>query len=388
MSSATPKITNARRAAGAAALTQHLVERTRLLALGLFFVSGVSALIYEVAWVRMLSLSFGVSVYAVSTVLSVYMGGFALGSWLFGRRASHPLALAWAARFNLPPALVRYVALQAGIGVYALLTPALFGGLTTLYAAAGQSGMLSPASGAVLRIVLAVLALVVPTTLMGGTLPVLSQYLASWRPGRARVIGSLYAANTLGAVLGTLAAGLVLIRFAGTHAAIYVAAVLDLLVALVAVRALRGIEPEGAAESATDATADTRIQAPPRPLSRKQKRNAARAEAAAASVPAQAAAPITARQRQIVLWGYALSGFAALGYQVVWTRLLSIFTLNAVFSFTIMLATFLAGLAIGSSVLAGRSAKVRRPLTVFGALQLATGISAILVLFVFAKLPT
>jgi spermidine synthase len=89
-----------------------------------------------------------------------------------------------------------------------------------------------------------------------------------------------------------------------------------------------------------------------------------------------------------VLWGFALSGFAALGYEVIWTRLLSIFSLNAVFSFTIMLTTFLVGLAAGGALAARRVDRAPDPLRLFGYLELAIGVCAILVLYIFAKLPT
>jgi spermidine synthase len=385
MSSATPKITNARRAAGAAA-ARRSAQRVTALALALFFLSGASSLIYEVAWVRLLSLAFGVSVYAVSTVLSVFMGGLALGSWLYGRRATRSPRIAALAQLDVHPALLLYAALQAGIGVYALLTPALFSGLTGLYAWVGRGAALGPTSAAILRIALAALALLVPTVLMGGTLPALSQFLAREPAARGRTIGNLYAINTLGAVLGTLAAGLLLIRFVGTSAAIYAAALIDLLVAAAAIWWLRGmyLEPQpGLAPAAERAGAA-------RPSSRKGKRAATHSQPGDISA-VQAAAPSSApnaRQRRLILAGYGLSGFAALGYQVVWTRLLAIFTLNAVFSFTIMLATFLAGLALGSALMSRRIDRVQRPLALFGALQLAIGLCGVLVLFVFAKLPT
>jgi spermidine synthase len=381
MSSATPKITNARRAAGAAA-ARRSTQRVTALALALFFLSGASSLIYEVAWVRLLSLAFGVSVYAVSTVLSVFMGGLALGSWLFGRRATRPPRIAALAKLDVHPALLLYAALQASIGVYALLTPALFAGLTGLYAWAGRGAALGPTSAAVLRIALAALALLVPTILMGGTLPALSQFLARDPAARGRTIGNLYAINTLGAVLGTLAAGLLLIRFVGTSAAIYAAALIDLLVAAAAIWWLRGmyLEPQPGLAPAAERAGEARLS------SRKGKRAAALSQPGDNSA-VQAGAP-DARQWRLILAGYGLSGFAALGYQVVWTRLLAIFTLNAVFSFTIMLATFLAGLALGSALMSRRIDRVQRPLALFGALQLAIGLCGVLVLFVFAKLPT
>ncbi|MBC8076579.1 MAG: fused MFS/spermidine synthase, partial [Chloroflexales bacterium] len=97
---------------------------------------------------------------------------------------------------------------------------------------------------------------------------------------------------------------------------------------------------------------------------------------------------ISPAQQRLVLAGFALSGFAALGYQVVWTRLLAIFTMNAVFSFAIMLTVFLAGLALGGWLLSTGVNRVQRPLALFGGFELAIGLSGVLVLYVFARLPT
>lgn len=351
------------------------------LALSLFFLSGLSALIYEMAWVRLLSLSFGVSVYAVSTVLSVFMGGLALGGWMFGRQIKRQRQLSFLQRFALHPGLALYIALQIGIGVYALLTPWLFHGLTNVYVWASRMAGLESGQAAILRIVLAALALLIPTTLMGGTLPALSQFLTAYQRERSQAIGALYTVNTLGAVLGTLLAGLLLIRFFGTTMAIISAAIIDLLIAGLAIWGLSGlIEPVQA-----ETTSYRPIQPEP---NRQQRRKAARRSASkAADTPGVIAAP-GERQRKIVLISYTISGFTALAYQVVWTRLLAIFSLNAVFSFTIMLATFLTGLALGSALLTRRVEYMRRPMALFGGLQLALGVCAILVLFVFARLPS
>lgn len=189
----------------------------------LFFLSGASGLIYEVAWFRLLSLTFGVSVYAASAVLTAYMGGLALGSLAFGRIA---------ARSRAPLRL--FALLQAGVGLYALLTPLLFAQLTSVYVWAFR--LLQPGDGAfvALRVALAMLVLLPPTFLMGGTLPALSRLLAEREREHGRSLGTLYAVNTLGGVIGTLAAGIFLIQLVGTSATLALAGAIDLAVAAAA----------------------------------------------------------------------------------------------------------------------------------------------------------
>src|SRR5262245_59479992 len=187
------------------------MRRSRLhrLALALFFFSGASALVYEVTWVRLLSLGFGVSVYAISAVLTAFMGGLALGGWLFGRAA--------ASRAE-PGALLRlYALIQLGAGLCALLVPLAIAQLTGLYVWVDRQ--LAPGFYAfnLMRFGLAALALLIPTTLLGGTLPVMSQLLARQEERRGGDLGALYAANTFGGVLGACAAGLFLIRWLGVQ---------------------------------------------------------------------------------------------------------------------------------------------------------------------------
>src|SRR5712664_2723289 len=149
-----------------------------------FFLSGATALVYEVVWLRMLSLVFGHTVHAVTTVLIVFMGGLALGSAMFGgltRRLRRPI--------------MTYGWLELGIGTWAALVPALFGWSAAwypdLFRAFGRSYAVLPwiqfAIGSAL--------LLVPTTFMGGTLPVLSQAMAGPERRVGRLVGGLYAAN-------------------------------------------------------------------------------------------------------------------------------------------------------------------------------------------------
>jgi spermidine synthase len=368
-------------------------SRLRLFALALFVLAGISALIYEVTWVRLLSLDFGVSVYAVSAVLTAFMAGLALGSWLFGR-----LAARLATRPDGGALLALYALLLIGVAACGLLAPLVFRQLAGLYVWIYQRFEPDFYTFNLLRFGLAALALCVPTSLMGGTLPVISQLLArsdlrgsDRLRGRGSDLGALYAANTFGGVIGACASGLLLIRWLGVQGTIELAVAIDLLcagVAFVISRQLEDGRPTGRAEDREPRTKNR--GATRRSGGRQTKRQSATETPAAQHAPQFSIlnSQLSISTQRLVLWSFALSGFAALGYEVIWTRLLSIFSLNAVFSFTIMLTTFLVGLALGGALMARRVDRVQRPLELFGSLQLAIGICAILVLFVFAKLPT
>jgi spermidine synthase len=367
----------------------------------LTLLSGASALIYEVGWFRLLSLSFGVSVYAASAVLIAFMGGLALGSWLVGRRADGEGAEGRRAALRL------YAALQIGIGLYALATPFLFAQIGGLYLRLDD--LLAPDRGGAmaLRLLLALLVLLPPTTLMGGSFPALSRAYTRSGGARGRDLGLLYALNIFGGVSGALAAGLGFIPLLGVTATIWIAGALDLLAGIVGIVLVRGLA--GALDLPAAPVEVRHSTDAPRESRRKQRRAAATraagaqagsggrvvvggaaggGQAALSAAPAVAAPLITLAPTRVALIGFALSGFASLGYQVVWTRLLAIFSLNAIYSFTVMLATFLTGLALGSLIGRRRADRAAQPLALFGWLQVAIAISGVLVLFVFARLPT
>jgi spermidine synthase len=372
-------------------------SRLQTIALLLFFLGGVSALVYEVTWVRLLSLSFGVSVYAVSAVLTAFMGGLALGSWLFGR-----LAARIDAGSGDPGALLRlYALIQVGVGVCALLAPPLFGLLSGLYVWVYRQFTPDFYTFNLIRFGLAALVLLAPTSLMGGTLPIMGQLLGRQEASRGGALGGLYAASTFGGVVGAFATGLFLIRLFGVQNTIYLAAATDWIVAGVAfVLAQSGrTRTENHPEGTRPRTKSQEPQAASRGAKAKSKEQRTKNSA----VPntqheARTTQPVarfsilnsqfSISAERLVLWGFALSGFASLGYEVVWTRLLAIFSLNAVFSFTIMLTTFLVGLAVGGAIAARRVDRSAQPLALFGTLELAIGVSTILMLFVFAKLPS
>jgi spermidine synthase len=321
----------------------------RAAVLALFFVSGIAALIYQVTWVRQATLVFGVSMYAYSMVLTAFMGGSALGSYVASR---------WVDRLARP--LRVYALLQLGIAGFGLLTPYLLTALMPFYAQLAQAlppdtPLLTP-----LRLVFSLLVLLPPTLLMGATLPVMARAYAAVRGRVGSDVGQLYTAETLGAALGCALAGLLLIRLWGVQATVLLAVAINLLSAAGAWWLSRHTSP------------------PPIPTDETKLTNR---HSHAHSQFTVHYSPFT------ILLAYALSGFAALGYEVVWTRMLAIFTLNAVFSYTIMLTTFLGGLMLGGWIGATWVRRHRATLPHFGTIQLALSLAALSTLYLFWFVP-
>jgi spermidine synthase len=306
-------------------------SRSTFVALCLLFVcSGACGLTYQVLWLRLLSLVFGVTVHAASTVLAAFMAGLALGSLLAERlaRRGHPLRV--------------FAGLEAGIAVAALATPAMLGAAEGLYrplsAVAGDSLWVLTAG----RFVASFAVLLVPTVLMGATLPVLSR-ADLVRASGAR-LGTLYAVNTTGALAGALLTGYVLIGGIGIQRTFYLAAALNLAVAGVA-WGLSRRDPLPVVEGS--GTGPEKF------------------------VPGDAV-PAT-----VVIAAMAVSGVASLALEIVWFRILVQFLPATSYAFTTMLATVLAGIAIGSA-LASRA--LTRPRNWSVVLAASLGATSIVVL--------
>src|SRR4030095_11885759 len=204
-------------------------SHSTLLLIGLCFIfSGATGLIYEVLWARMLGLVFGATTLAVSTVLAAFMGGLALGSALAGRLAP---------RIKKP--LSTYGWMEIGVAIFALLVPFLFSLVDNLYALIWQKFHPGFFAFSVWRFALSCILLLVPTTLMGATLPVLSAALLNSFGYDANSVTRLYTCNLAGAILGTLAAGFVLLPTLGVRTTILVAATINIIIGLVAVAAQR-----------------------------------------------------------------------------------------------------------------------------------------------------
>ena len=360
------------------------------------FLSGASGLIYQVLWVRILSLTFGVTTAAVTTVLAGFMAGLALGSYVAGRVAD---------RVRQP--LLLYGAIELGIGALGLLTPRAFGALPGVYEWLPwtDAASVEPVwQGRAVRLALAFTIVLVPTTLMGGTLPVVvrSSLLRSTRLHRD--VGLLYAANTCGAILGTLAAGFVLIGTYGLQATATVAATGNFAAAGVAVALAALVRPSGAPPDAgapagdmglsrQDAGQGLRTSSEPEHLPGPGRVPGPRPAGEPGNHPgasergAAGAEPAAPRYLQgVVAWAYALSGFCALAYEVVWTRLLSLFFDGTTYPFTIMLATVLAGIAAGSAAASPLLSRRRNWGLVFAILEALLGLSVVAGIWAFSRL--
>lgn len=287
----------------------------------LFFLSGFSALIYELLWLRQLGLIFGNSVYATATVLTAYMAGLGFGAWWFGRKAEscgNPVRL-----FGI---------LVCATGLYALLVPLLFHLLSMTHILAYRSISSSALFLIPLRFALAVGIMIVPTALMGGTLPVLVRGLPRTRQGFGSSLGLLYGLNTLGAVAGLLASGFFLIPAMGLRSTNLLAVACNVAIGLAAFGLAGRLPPPE--EILPEAQAHDRRET---------------------LFP-------TAR---ISLLATALSGFLALALEVVWFRTLVLVFGSTTYSFCAMLSVFLLGLAAGSLVFSRLIDRTRRPMLLF-----------------------
>ncbi len=324
----------------------------------LFFLSGAAGLVYELVWTRQLIFVFGGTTYALTTVLVAFMGGLGLGSYLAGRWSR------W-----IRHAGRAYGLLEIGIGLYALLLPVLLPLAEPVYRAlylhvAGQPWLLSAA-----RFGISCTLLLLPTTLMGATLPLLVVFSRGLGGGFGENVAKLYGTNTLGAVFGTLATGFLLIPRLGLSLTSTVAAVTNLLVGALALVSLRGGRPD----TVRPGPAPERIGA----------RKRSPAPAGTASSPA----PLPPGLRRLVLVVFALSGFSAMVYQVAWTRALIISLGSSTYSFTCILAAFILGLAAGSLALSSRIDRWSHPLAVLGVMQLLIGMISVLIAPAYGAIP-
>jgi spermidine synthase len=291
----------------------------------LFVASGCAALIYEIVWFQLLQLAIGSSAISLGVLLSAYMGGMCLGSLLLPRYvspAAHPIRV--------------YAALELGIGIFGILALLGIPLMDRLYAAAAVSGPLN----IVLRALVAAICLAPPTLLMGASLPAMARWVRGTAEG-VSWLGFFYGGNIAGAVFGSLLAGFYLLRVFDMATATAVAALLNGTVAavgfLLARRTSYSEDGVGTPRSAAGAPAGLVT---------------GRAEPARGS-----AADLGVRPPWVFLT-ISISGMCALGAEVVWTRLLALMMGATVYTFSIILAVFLAGLGIGSAV-GSRVARVR-----------------------------
>jgi spermidine synthase len=317
--------------------------RKSLLVLLIFTLSGAAGLVYEIVWSRQLVLVFGNTTQAVTAILTGFFGGLAIGAFVGGRLAD---------RVRSP--LRMYGILELLLVGVVLLTPLSFRLINDVY-----QGIYPSIEGTpwlpILRLVLAVLAVSPATILMGATFPSLVRHFTR-AAGLSVAFGRLYAANTIGAIAGTLMAGIVLIELFGLSGALRVGAGCSLIAGLSALWLARG--------SATDGTTAPAPLPTPAP--------------AAPGDPASTlgSTPSIARPQLALIVAF-LSGLTSLAYQVTWTRLLASGTGNTTYVFTVILAIFLTGIAIGALLYNLLRSRFGDPVRLLAFTQIALAVLAI-----------
>ncbi len=304
--------------------------------IGIFILSGAAGLVYEIVWSRQLVLVFGNTTQAVSAILTGFFGGMAIGASLGGRiadRVRSPLRL--------------YGLLELALVAIVLITPLTFGLINDAY-----RGLYPVLEGtpflALARLLLAVLALAPATIMMGATFPALVRHFTR-SAELSQAFGRLYSANTLGAVAGTLLAGLVLIEVAGLSGALRIGALFSGFAGLVALWLAR---------------ADT-----------------SKAELPVAHSEPERVTYASATGRSRIIWlplvvGF-VSGLTSLGYQVTWTRLLTSGTGGLTYVFTVILALFLVGIALGAATYNAFRPRIKDPVRLLAISQIAVAVLSV-----------
>jgi len=307
----------------------------------IYFVSGACSLIDEVVWARLLKLSIGNTVYASSVVVSVFMGGLAIGAWLMGR---------WGGRIKRP--LPVYAGIELLITVLVLLSPKAIGVMDAFYRWLWQTAHPSHAVLIVVQTVLSALVLLCPTILMGSTLPLLARVVAKVKAEAGSLVGRLYALNTLGAALGCFLAGFVLIRSVGVMETLYIAGFMNLGVALSAylLHRLSG-------ELQT-------IPAVPEPVER---------------VPEPPMVmPSGSGRLTFLAVGFFFSGLACIAYELMWMRSI-VHSMGAfTYVFSAVLTVYLIGNVMGTAIASAVVRTSRNPGAVYAGVFLVLGLCGVL----------
>jgi spermidine synthase len=295
----------------------------RRLLLPLFFLSGISALLYQIVWLKYLGFVFGNTVYAAATLIAVYLAGLGIGAFLFGRQS-------WPRR-----PLLAYALVEALIGALAAFSPNAFALIDRLYIASFQQWLDAPATLALARIGAAALVLLPPTLLMGGTLPLLVRAFREEGSESGHAVAALYAANTFGATAGVALAGFFTIPSVGLLTTIFVGVLINF--ALAAAAALLGFRTKDRSLADAAIERDT---------------------------------PLIATGATFVLTIALLTGLTSIADEVFWSRILVLHLGSSVYAYSLMLFSFLIGLAIGSAIIDRRIARADAP-KVLGLLQIS-----------------
>ncbi len=311
----------------------------------LFFLSGITGLVYEVLWAKYLSLLLGHTAQAHTIVLATFLGGLALGNIVLGpqadRVANHLRLYGW---------------LELGIGLLGLLSPLSLHLLADLYIAIASQHMLPSMLALVLRLCLCLGVLLLPAMLMGGTLPALSRFAAHSLSQLEATVSWFYFLNSAGAVLGAIVAGFILIPTFGLDFSTSITASVNI--------AIGGLSL-GLRARSTQHDQLSSVQLAP-----------------------QENKPLVNPSRAVIIYSAVfLSGFVALAYEIAWIRLLALVLGSSTYSFSLMLAAFIAGIALGSYLISRRILPHVGSYVLFGIAELGIGVSIIATLPLYERLP-
>jgi len=337
----------------------------------------MTGLIYEMVWTRWLVLIFGSTTFAISTVLTVFMAGLGFGSFLFGRmmiRRKNPLLI--------------YAILEAAIGGYALLLPFFLPIIESLYGWIWTSFNLQFYTFSLVRFFLMALVLIIPTTLMGATLPVLGHFMSGNVKGAGYTLGFLYFLNTSGAILGCFAGGFILLPLIGLFKTTLFAVAVNFLI-MVGILIIIRSSNEGDGEK--DNESGLQREGPPGGVLDEFKPQSFPSTPISQRLAEEEKERIeispSRGKMAVILASFALSGFAAMVYEVAWSRALSLVLGSSVYAFSAMLTTFLAGLALGSIVSASMVERIKSRILFLAFIQLFAGGLAYLTLLGLGNLP-
>ncbi len=307
-----------------------------------FLIAGLTGLIYELLWMRLLTNVIGNAPFTVSIILTIVMGGIALGSYWAGKKLTIKTE---------PGRLVQYFGIiQLIIGIYSLLLPFIIRIATPLFAVFYHLLLAHFWLYHLLTFVLCTFLLLIPAVFMGASLPILSQIYITRVENSSSRLGLLYGLNTIGAVIGSVAGGFWLIQWTGVWGTLLTAFVMNTIIGASSIAlSLLLLSPKSKTTVETFPADETEVS--------------------------QGTNKIT----KIVLVIFAISGFCAMAYQVIWTRLLSLIIGPTTYAFTIVVTTFIAGLAIGALIWGRIGNRSQKPFVWLIGTQLGAAISALLI---------
>ncbi len=316
----------------------------------LFFFSGFSALVYQVVWARQLCAIFGSSAESSAAVLAVFMAGMGIGGPALGRAAD-----------RIKNRFLCFAVIEGLIGLFGLLASSCFSVLESFYYSGGGASAGN-------RYMLAAVYMFIPCFLIGGTLPVLSRFCAKEDKNRfGLAAGGLYATNTFGAAAGALMAGFVFLESMGASGSIFLAAIINLVVAAACVTLYTAFKKQGMEPGRDEA-------APP-------KNSVITNHASLAGKPGEDVHPPHYVARALIFSAFFLAGTSTMAHEVIWTRILSQFFRNSAYSFAAMLFAVLVGLAAGSGAGSLLSRRLRSNGYALGVAQMLAGLVSLSMVF-------